>query len=87
VAPLGVTSPREGEGYYTMDDSAAFYRAMAAFCRQHAKLQEESERFWLREAQTWAELLKAKNAFWHEFADSQSFLDSIPREREAFDNT
>ena len=79
MAQLGVTSLREGEGYYAMDDSAAFYRAMAAFCRQHAKLQEESERFWLREAQTWAELLKANNAFWHQFADKPKLSGQLPQ--------
>jgi hypothetical protein len=51
-----------------MEYSVAFYKAMMAFCRQHAKMQGENERFWLDEAQTWAERLKAKNAFWHQFA-------------------
>jgi hypothetical protein len=52
-----------------MECSKPFYKAMVAFCRQHAKLQGENERFWLAEAQTWAERLKASNAFWHQFAD------------------
>jgi hypothetical protein len=43
-------------------------RQWRRFVGKHAKLQEENERFWLSEAQTWAELLKAKNAFWHQFA-------------------
>jgi hypothetical protein len=50
-------------------DSAVFYKAMAAFCRQHARLKEEDERFWLAEAEAWTELLKDRNAFWHRFAD------------------
>jgi hypothetical protein len=29
----------------------------------------ESERFWLGEAQNWEDRLKAKKAFWHQFAD------------------
>jgi hypothetical protein len=29
-----------------------------------------NERFWFDEAQTWTERLKAKNAFWHEFAEN-----------------
>jgi hypothetical protein len=53
----------------TMECSESFYKAMVAFCRQHAKMQGENERFWLDEAQTWTERLKAKNAFWHQFAD------------------
>jgi len=32
-------------------------------------MQGQSERFWLDEAQTWADRLKAKNAFWRQFAD------------------
>jgi hypothetical protein len=52
-----------------MESSESFYKAMVAFCRQHAKLQGENERFWLDEAQTWTERLKAKNAFWHQFAN------------------
>jgi hypothetical protein len=52
-----------------MESSATFYKAMVAFCRQHSKMQGENERFWLDEAQTWTERLKAENAFWHQFAD------------------
>jgi hypothetical protein len=58
-----------------MDNSAVFYKAMAAFCRQHAKLEEEDESFWLAEARIWAELLKAKRAFWHQFADKPKFSE------------
>ena len=32
-------------------------------------MQGENERFWLDEAQTWTERLKAKRAFWRQFAD------------------
>ena len=32
-------------------------------------MQGENERFWLDEAQIWADRLKAQNAFWHQFAD------------------
>jgi hypothetical protein len=51
-----------------METSASFYKAMVAFCRQHSKMQGENERFWLDEAQTWTERLKAKRAFWRQFA-------------------
>jgi hypothetical protein len=56
------------DGYLAMESSKPFYKAMVAFCRQHAKMQGEDESFWLDEAQTWADRLKAKNAFWHQFA-------------------
>jgi hypothetical protein len=46
-----------------MECGEIFYKAMVAFCRQHAKMQGENEHFWLDEAQTWTERLKAKNAF------------------------
>jgi hypothetical protein len=52
-----------------MESDEIFCKAMVAFCRQHAKMQGQSERFWLDEAQTWADRLKAKNAFWRQFAD------------------
>jgi hypothetical protein len=32
------------------------FRAMAAFCRQRAKMDGEDDRFWLAEAETLAEL-------------------------------
>jgi hypothetical protein len=32
-------------------------RAMEAFCRQHARMEAESERFWLAEAADWAKRL------------------------------
>jgi hypothetical protein len=52
-----------------MESDGVFCKAMVAFCRQHAKMQGEDERFWLDEAQTWADRLKSKNAFWRQFAD------------------
>jgi hypothetical protein len=52
-----------------MESDEVFCKAMVAFCRQHAKMHGQSERFWLDEAQTWADRLKAKTAFWHQFAD------------------
>ena len=52
-----------------MESDEIFCRAMVAFCRQHAKMQGENERFWLDEAQISADRLKAQNAFWHQFAD------------------
>jgi hypothetical protein len=58
-----------------MEDTAVFCKAMAAFCRQHAKLEEENEGFWMAEARIWAELLKAKRAFWHQFADRPKFSE------------
>jgi hypothetical protein len=51
-----------------MESDEEFYKAMVAFCRQHAKLHGENERFWLDEAQVWADRLKPRNAFWHQFA-------------------
>lgn len=30
------------------------YRAMEAFCRQHAKIEGEDPKFWLTEAELWA---------------------------------
>jgi hypothetical protein len=35
---------------------------MVAFCRQNAKLEEENEGFWLKEARLWPELLKVTAA-------------------------
>jgi hypothetical protein len=32
-------------------DSALYYRAMEAFCRQRAKMDEENDKFWLAEAE------------------------------------
>jgi hypothetical protein len=32
-------------------------RAMAAFCRQRAKIEDENEAFWLEEAELWATLI------------------------------
>jgi hypothetical protein len=51
-----------------MESDEVFCKAMVAFCRQHAKMQGDDESFWMDEARTWAERLKAKNAFWHQFA-------------------
>jgi hypothetical protein len=55
-----------------MENSAIFCKAMAAFCRQHARLEKEDERFWLVEADAWTELFNNKTAFWHQFADKPS---------------
>jgi hypothetical protein len=57
------------DGYLAMESDEIFCRAMVAFCRQHAKMQGKRERFWLDEAQAWADRLRAKRAFWHQFAD------------------
>ena len=38
------------------------YRAMEAFCRQHAKMDGEDESFWLVEAELLAELAAGANA-------------------------
>ena len=37
------------------------YRAMEAFCRQHAKMDGENESFWLMEAELLAELAASTN--------------------------
>jgi hypothetical protein len=37
------------------------YRAMEAFCRQHAKMDGEDESFWLAEAELLAELAASAN--------------------------
>ena len=37
------------------------YRAMEAFCRQHAKMDGEDESFWLAEAELLAELAAGAN--------------------------
>ena len=37
-----------------MMDDLTHYRAMAAFCRQRARMDGESEQFWLAEADDWA---------------------------------
>jgi hypothetical protein len=34
------------------------YRAMEAFCRQHAKMEGESASFWLAEADVWKSRLR-----------------------------
>jgi hypothetical protein len=62
-----------------MECSEIFYNAMVAFCRQHAKMQGGNERFWFDEAQTWTERLKAKNAFWHEFAENPELAGTYHR--------
>jgi hypothetical protein len=46
-----------------MESSESFYKAMVAFCRQHSKMQGENEHFWLDEAQTWTERLKANPSY------------------------
>ena len=35
-------------------------RAMAAFCRQRAKMQNEDTNFWLREAEVWAKRAESR---------------------------
>jgi hypothetical protein len=37
-------------------ESIQYYRAMEAFCRQRAKMEGESDRFWLAEAEVLAKL-------------------------------
>jgi hypothetical protein len=68
-----------------MESDEVFCKAMVAFCRQHSKMQGENERFWLDEAQTWAERLKAKRAFWRQFADkpelSVKYSEASPSDR------
>jgi hypothetical protein len=61
-------------GYLAMESNESFYKAMVAFCRQHSMMQGENERFWLDEAQTWTDRLKAKRAFWCQFADKSAFV-------------
>jgi hypothetical protein len=70
------------DGYLVMESDEIFCKAMVAFCRQHAKMQGQSERFWLEEAQTWTERLKAKNAFWHQLADKPVLPATTPIYRE-----
>jgi hypothetical protein len=35
-------------------------RVMAAFCRQRAQMENENEKFWLREAETWEKRAETK---------------------------
>jgi len=42
-------------------DAVTRYRAMAAFCRQRAKMVGENERFWLTEADSWATRLSSES--------------------------
>lgn len=63
-APAG-PPPRAGVGFVfsngllLMDDDVIRYRAMAAFCRQRAKMEGENEEFWLREAENWVTRLSS----------------------------
>ncbi len=43
-----------------MMDDLTRYRAMAAFCRQRARMDGESEQFWLAEADDWARRLSGE---------------------------
>lgn len=36
-------------------DKITYSRAMAAFCRQQAKFEQQNEQFWLSEATGWAQ--------------------------------
>jgi hypothetical protein len=38
-------------------DVLAYCRAMAAFCRQHAELENEGRSFWIKEAEEWDRLI------------------------------
>ena len=38
-------------------DMFARCRAMAAFCRQHARFEDEDDAFWTREAEEWDKLI------------------------------
>ena len=38
-------------------DMLAHCRAMAAFCRQRAKFEDENDLFWIREAEEWDKLI------------------------------
>ncbi|MFZ2158320.1 MAG: hypothetical protein WAV72_19680 [Bradyrhizobium sp.] len=44
-----------------MDDKVTHCRAMAAFCRQRAKMEGENEDFWLTEADSWATRLSSES--------------------------
>jgi phage shock protein A len=44
-----------------MMDNASWYRAMASFCRQRAKMEDENEQFWLAEADGWVKRLSSKS--------------------------
>ncbi len=41
-------------------DDVTRYRALAAFCRQRAKMDGENEQFWLAEADDWATRLSGE---------------------------
>ena len=43
-------------------DRVTRYRAMAAFCRQRARMAGENEHFWLIEADRWAMRLTSESA-------------------------
>ncbi len=57
--------PMTGVGFYKgphlMMDNATWYRAMASFCRQRAKMEDENEQFWLTEADGWVKRLSSKS--------------------------
>jgi len=53
-----------------MECSEILYKAMVAFCRQHAKMQGEMNVFGSTKPKPGTQRLKAKNAFWHEFAEN-----------------
>jgi hypothetical protein len=38
-------------------DMLAYCRAMAAFCRQRAKFEDENDTFWISEAEEWDKLI------------------------------
>ena len=42
-------------------DRVTRYRAMAAFCRQRARMAGENEHFWLTEADSWATRLSSES--------------------------
>ncbi len=43
-------------------DDVTHYRAMAAFCRQRARMDGENEQFWLAEADDWTRRLPGECA-------------------------
>jgi hypothetical protein len=48
-------------GLLVMDDKVTHCRAMAAFCRQRARMEGENEDFWLTEADSWATRLSSES--------------------------
>ncbi len=41
-------------------DDVTLFRALAAFCRQRARMDGENEQFWLAEADAWARRLSGE---------------------------